>query len=285
MKIPFTKMHGAGNDYIYINCFDGIDFSPPALAKLMSPRRFSVGADGVILICASDIADAKMRIFNLDGSEGKMCGNGIRCVGKYLYEKGIVKKKSLAVETMSGVKKLSLDVACGTVRRVSVDMGKAELRADKIPVLSLSDTVIGAPLEIDGQTYVLTCVSMGNPHAVTFVKNAGELDVIKAGAAIARCGLFPEGVNVEFAEAAGKNELFCRVFERGSGETLSCGTGACAAAVAGVLDGRCDTDAPITVRLRGGELYVTVTRELYVTLSGGAETVYEGVYEYEGADK
>lgn len=281
MKINFTKMHGAGNDYIFIDCFGGIPFDPCALAKKMSRRRFSVGSDGVILICPSICADAKMRIFNLDGSEGKMCGNGARCVGKYLFESGISKKRKMSIETLAGVRRLSLDVVNDNVESVTVDMGRASLFAKDIPVIFKKERVVGEEIDVCGEKIKITCVSVGNPHAVSFLRSVRGQNVPLIGKKIGECGIFPDGVNAEFAEVVGKNALFVRVFERGSGETLSCGTGACASAVAAAVEGLCEYGAPISVTLPGGELKVSVSKSLDVMLTGGAETVYSGVYEYE----
>ena len=286
MKINFTKMHGCGNDYIYIDCLSSTpDFPLSDLSKNMSCRRFSVGADGVIFICPSAVADAEMRIFNLDGSEGKMCGNGIRCVGKYLYETRKLNKTELLIETLSGVKKLSLSLRGGRVSSVSVDMGRAELLTSKIPMKSDMEKVVFSPVSVGGETFRATCVSIGNPHAVLFISDVDNADIEHVGKLFETADIFPEGVNTELCRVVGTNELQMRVWERGSGETLACGTGACAAATAAVIGGLCSYDAPITVHLPGGDLFITVSRELDVTMTGGAEKVYEGVYEYERSDK
>lgn len=281
MKINFTKMHGCANDYIYINCMEGLPFDPEALSAEMSPRHSSVGSDGVILICASDVADAKMRIFNLDGSEGKMCGNGIRCVGKYLYDKGIVSKTKLDVETLSGIKHLDLTVENGRVTFVTVDMGKAETKAELIPVVSDSEEMINAPVAVNGKSWNLTCVSMGNPHAVTFVPDVKSLELEKIGPDFERHEIFPERVNTEFVRVISKTELEMRVWERGSGETYACGTGTCATVVAAILNGYCDYDVPVRVHLVGGDLEILVRKDMTVFMTGPATTVYEGVYDYE----
>ena len=286
MEIPFTKMHGCGNDYIYIDCTERtLPVSVPALARKMSKRRFSVGADGVILICPSAVADAKMRIFNLDGSEGKMCGNGIRCVGKYLYETKKLNKTSLDIETLSGIKHLELNVHGGRVRSISVNMGRAELSPAKIPMISPLENVVFSPLEIGGETFVSTCLSIGNPHAVLFISDLDSFDIERVGRSFERAPIFPEGVNTEFCRLIGNNEISMRVFERGSGETLACGTGACASAVAAALGGFCGYDEPITVHLAGGDLTVYVSRALDVVMKGDANKVFEGVYDYERTDQ
>ena len=281
MRIHFTKMHGCANDYIYVNCLDGIPFEPGRLSALMSPRHFSVGADGLVLICRSETADAKMRMFNLDGSEGKMCGNAIRCVGKYLYDNGLTDKTELDIETLSGIKHLSLSVTEGKASLVTVDMGYAVLRAAEIPVVSESETVIGSPLSVCGTEYRITCVSMGNPHAVTFVPDTDTLDLEKIGPVFEHHPMFPERVNTEFIEILDRSNLKMRVWERGSGETWACGTGACAAVTAAVVNGYCDAEKPVTVHLIGGRLTITVSKDFRVRLTGGATKVYEGVYEYE----
>ncbi|MCL1956158.1 MAG: diaminopimelate epimerase, partial [Fibromonadales bacterium] len=272
----FTKMHGCGNDYIYINCFDAeINLSQSLIVQL-SNRHTGIGGDGVVLILRSSIADAKMRMFNLDGSEGNMCGNAIRCVAKYLYDNGIVKKEEMKIETKSGVKELHLFIKNEQVYSVKVNMGKAELSPEKIPVKLKGKNAIAKPVTIGGKKYSITCVSMGNPHAVNFVKNIAKLDLPKIGPMFENNRLFPEKVNTEFVELAGKNNLKMRVWERGSGETQACGTGACAVAVAAVLNGHCDKNTDIKVQLPGGELIVRYTDEA-VFMTGNCEKVFEGV--------
>lgn len=283
MKLAFTKMHGIGNDYIYFNCMEKELDNPGDVAVKMSPRHFSVGADGIVMICASKVADAKMRMFNADGSEGKMCGNAIRCVGKYLYDNGIVKKTEITIETLSGIKHLSLQIADGVVRSVRVDMGYAVLDAEKIPV-TVKNPPVRFPLTIDGKEYEMTCVSMGNPHAVTFLDEIGSLSLEKIGPEFEHHQIFPERVNTEFVRVLSRNHLKMRVWERGSGETFACGTGACAVAVASILCGYSDFDEIITVDLIGGALEIVCTKDFRVFMSGGATKVYEGVYEYENQD-
>ena len=280
MQISFTKMHGIGNDYIYVNCMNGELPDPEGVALKMSPRHFSVGSDGLIMICRSDIADAKMRMFNADGSEGKMCGNAIRCVGKYLYDNKITNKTHLEIETLSGVKYLDLNVGDdGYVRSVRVDMGMAELSPEKIPVL-WDGKMIDAPVTVDGNEYRLTAVSMGNPHAVCFLSAVKDLDLQKIGPQFENHPLFPERVNTEFIRVIDETTLEMRVWERGSGETYACGTGSCAAAVAAIVNGYCKTNTEITVRLIGGDLKIFVTDDYRVYMTGPAEKVYDGVYEY-----
>ena len=231
MKIHFTKMQGTGNDYIYISCADKIPFDPAALASVMCPRRLSVGADGIVLICPSQKADAAMRIFNADGSEGKMCGNAIRCVGKYLWDSRAVRKTVITVETLSGVKTLTLRTDGDAASSVSVDMGYAEFDPEKIPVLS-SEKMIGSEIAVGGMRVRVTALSVGNPHAVVFCDDIASLDLEKIGPAFEHHPLFPERVNTEFVRIVSRTGIEMRVWERGSGETWACGTGACAAVCA-----------------------------------------------------
>ncbi len=285
MKIPFTKMHGIGNDYIYVNCMTEELADPNRISYVMSPRHFSVGADGLVMICASEIADAKMRMFNADGSEGKMCGNAIRCVGKYLYDNGIVVKEKLSIETLSGIKYLNLNVENGKVASVEVDMGKAILAPAEIPVRYDGEKMIDRPVEVNGKTYRMTAVSMGNPHAVTFMDEIDSLDLEKMGPDFENHEIFPDRVNTEFVRVIDDHTLQMRVWERGSGETFACGTGACATVVAAVLNGICKTDTPVTVRLRGGDLKIICNSEMRVFMTGPAQKAYEGVFEYEDSDQ
>ena len=274
--LSFTKMHGCGNDYIYINCFDvDINLSQSQIIQL-SDRHTGIGGDGVVLILRSNIADAKMRMFNLDGSEGNMCGNAIRCVAKYLYDNKIVQKEEMRIETKSGVKELYLFIKNELVYSVKVNMGRAELAPEKIPVKLKGKNAIAKPVTIGGKKYSITCVSMGNPHAVNFVKNVAKLNLQKIGPTFENNPIFPEKVNTEFVEFSSRNCLKMRVWERGSGETEACGTGACAVAVAAVLNGHCDKDTDITVQLPGGELIVRYTDDA-VYMTGNCEKVFEGV--------
>ncbi|MDR0735165.1 MAG: diaminopimelate epimerase [Elusimicrobiota bacterium] len=278
MKIKFTKMEGCGNDYIYINCFEENIKSPRALAVRLSDRRFGVGGDGIILILPSKKADAKMRIFNIDGSEGRMCGNGIRCVAKYLYDNNIVRKENIAVETLSGVKGLKLAIKKGLTETVKVDMGRPELRPAKIPVNLAGKTIIAKPIAIDGKKYNITCVSMGNPHAVVFCKNVDGLDLAKIGPLFENNSLFPDRINTEFVQILSKTRLKMRVWERGSGETLACGTGACASVVAAVLNNLVPKGKDIKVELAGGNLLINYNGDK-VFMTGPCKKVFEGVVE------
>lgn len=280
-KITFTKMHGIGNDYIYIDCFKESIDNPEKLAEVMSPRRTSVGSDGVILICPSDIADAKMRMFNMDGSEGKMCGNGIRCVGKYVYDSGIAKKDIITIETLSGIKTLWIKTENEKAVSVKVDMGEPILNPAEIPAVYDSDKMINAPVSIGGKSVNITAVSMGNPHAVVFCDEIKHLDLEKIGPDFEFDPMFPEQVNTEFIKVIDENNLEMRVWERGSGETFACGTGACAAAVAAILCGYCKKESEITVHLKCGNLIITYGSDGHIYMEGPAQKVYEGVYEYE----
>ena len=269
----FTKMHGAGNDYIYLNCLSGEPQDPASLAVRLSDRHKGVGGDGLVLICKSGVADAKMRMFNADGSEGKMCGNAIRCVGKYLYDNGITAKTQLRIETLSGVKELTLFPENGKVARVRVDMGRAEFAPERIPVRLAGSAVIGQRVQVAGGEHVITCVSMGNPHCVVF-EDPDAVELEKLGPLFENDPLFPERVNTEFVKTAGHNTLKMRVWERGSGETMACGTGACAAVAAAVALGVFRKGEDVKVLLRGGELTVNAGETVYMT--GEAVTVFEG---------
>lgn len=277
MGLKFTKMHGCGNDYIYFNCFETPVEHPEALAVRISDRHFGVGGDGIVLICPSDKADAKMRMFNIDGSEGKMCGNAIRCVGKYLYDNGIKRRNPLTIDTLSGIKTLRLNSgADGKVDSVQVDMGKAILKPEEIPVRLDGETIVSRPVTIGGKDYQITCVSMGNPHCIVFTDtDVAELPLEKIGPEFEFDPLFPERVNTEFINVIDKNTLKMRVWERGSGETLACGTGACASVVAACLNGFCQKNTDVTVRLVGGELVIRYTDEA-VTMTGPATVAFTG---------
>jgi carbamoyl-phosphate synthase large subunit len=278
MALKFTKMQSCGNDYIYINCFEQTINSPESLCVFLADRHYGVGGDGVVLILPSETADAKMRMFNLDGSEGAMCGNAIRCVAKYLYDNDRVKKQEMAIETMSGVRALSLSTLSGLVSSVRVDMGRVDLRPESLPVRLAGESVIARPVRIGGEEYQITCASMGNPHAVVFVKDVENLDLARIGPLFENDKLFPDRVNAEFVEVISKGRLKMRVWERGSGETLACGTGACAAAVAAVLNGFAEKGKDIHVRLSGGELTINYTDE-GVFLTGGCKKVFDGVVD------
>ena len=282
-KVKFTKMHGAGNDYIYVDTMKYDIPEPGIIAREWSRPHTGIGSDGLVLIGRSDIADFSMRIFNADGSEAKMCGNGIRCVGKFLYDKGIVNKTEITVDTLSGVKNLKLNVKDGKVDTVCVDMGKAILEPEKIPVL-FDKIMINEPVEVAGKEYRLTAVSMGNPHAVCFVDDVDGLDLEKIGPSFENLSIFPDRVNTEFIKVIDGKTLQMRVWERGSGETYACGTGTCAAVVAAYLNGICERDTDVTVHLVGGDLVIRYCLDGTVYMTGKDETAYEGVFEYEYKD-
>jgi len=274
----FWKLHGIGNDYLYFDCFENELPDPERVAVKLSARRFSVGGDGIILVGKSEVADASMRIFNADGSEGKMCGNGVRCVGKFLYDVKKIQKDVLTVETLSGIKTLAVTAKDGKMMSARVDMGKAELAPEKIPAFFDGKSVIDRPLIVGGKEYRITCVSMGNPHCVTFTEDPYALDLKSIGEKFERNAVFPERTNTEFVRVDRRNEITMRVWERGSGETWACGTGACAAAVASVLNGYCDKGEDILVHLRGGDLTICYTDET-VFMTGGAELSFIGEVE------
>lgn len=273
--MKFTKMHGCGNDYVYVNCFEETVPDPAAVSEYVSDRHFGIGADGLILICPSDSADFRMAMYNADGSEGSMCGNGIRCVAKYVYDHGMTDKTSISVETKSGIKHLDLTVEDGKVSLVKVNMGAPVLTPGQIPVLSDADRVVSEPITVLGEEYRMTCVSMGNPHAVVFVDDTGSFPVEKLGPYFENHELFPDRINTEFVQLLSRNEANMRVWERGSGETWACGTGTCASVVASVLNGY--TDDHVLVHLRGGDLRIFYDREAdTVWMTGPATTVFEG---------
>ena len=277
MKLPFTKMHGISNDYIYVNAFTTSVPDPAALARKVSGRRTGIGGDGLILICPSDSAHVRMEMYNADGSRGEMCGNGIRCVGKFVYDHGLTRANPLQVDTDAGLKTLFLEVKDDRVSRVTVDMGEPILDAPRIPVAATGQ-VINFPLEIDGQSYRVTCVSMGNPHCVVFVDAVKPLELEKIGPRFEHHPFFPRRVNTEFIQVISPSELNMRVWERGSGETWACGTGACAAAVAAVLNNK--GDRRVIVHLRGGDLEIEWRAEdHHVYMTGPAEEVFEGAIE------
>ena len=276
--MKFYKMHGIGNDYIYFDCFEWVPEDPSSLAVKLSDRHFSVGGDGVILVCKSDVADGRMRMFNADGSEGKMCGNGIRCVGKFLYEIKGIKKDTLTVETLSGIKALQMHAKDGEVVSVTVDMGAPELVPARIPSKFEGERAVNVPMTVEGKEYRVTAVSMGNPHCVLFGGDPYKLDLQKIGPSFEHHALFPEGVNTEFVEVLAHNELKMRVWERGSGETWACGTGACAVAVAAVLNGYADEGKEVLVLLRGGDLTIVYTGET-VFMTGPAAFSFTGDVE------
>lgn len=278
-KLHFVKMQGCGNDYIYFDCFKQQIDNPNGLSVALANRRIGIGGEGVVLISASDCADAKMRMFNLDGSEGKMCGNAIRNVGKYLYDNKMVSGQTMTIETLSGIKTLTVTTQHGLVTNVEVDMGKVEFSPDKIPVKMDMDRIVNVPAEIAGESYQITCLSVGNPHCVVFVDDIEKLDVAKLGPKFETDPLFPERVNTEFVRVLDDHTLRMRVWERGSGETWECGTGACAAAVAAIENGYCRRGEEITVKLRAGELKIRYGDDGSVRLYGNAVKVFEGDVE------
>ena len=274
--MKFTKMQGTGNDYIYINCFDEAPPQNPAeLSIRLSDRHFGVGSDGVIIISPSRVANIKMDIYNSDGTRAEICGNGLRCVGKYVYERDILKSPELSVETLAGLKKLYLNINDGVVTSVRVNMGVPILTPSQIPVDYDGDTFVNKPLDVNGTVYYATAVSVGNPHCVIFTDSLDTINLAKLGSEIEKSSIFPERTNVEFAEVMDDGSIRARVWERGAGETLACGTGASAVLVAAVLSGECGRNAKIV--LRGGELLVKwdeQSGEVYMT--GGAEFVFDG---------
>lgn len=275
--MKFTKMHGIGNDYVYVNCFKETVKDPAAVARFVSDRHFGIGSDGLILIKPSDVADCEMDMYNLDGSRGAMCGNGIRCVAKYAYDYGIVDKTTIRVATGSGIKTLDLTVENGKVSMVKVNMGAPILDAAQIPVIADAGQVINAPLEAGGLLYHMTAVSMGNPHAVIYLDEIDKLDLEKIGPSFENHPAFPDRVNTEFVKVLDRHTVQMRVWERGSGETLACGTGACAVAVASILNNHVDGNVPVTVKLLGGDLQIFWDRSAnLVYMTGPAETVFDG---------
>lgn len=275
--MKFTKMHGIGNDYIYVNAFAETVKDPPKVARFVSDRHFGIGGDGLILIRPSDIADCEMEMYNLDGSRGAMCGNGIRCVAKYVYDHGIVNKTSIKVATGSGVKDLDLTVENGKVSMVKVNMGSPILKAKDIPMIADTEEVIHSPLTVDGKEYTVTAVSMGNPHVITCLDDIESLDLPKLGPLFENHPAFPDRVNTEFVKVLDSHTLSMRVWERGSGETLACGTGACAVTVSSILNHLVDGDSPVKVHLLGGDLDIywdQTSNQVFMT--GPAATVFDG---------
>ena len=277
--MKFTKMQGIGNDYVYVNCLQETIENPSELAKKISDRHYGVGSDGLIMINPSDKADFEMEMYNADGSRGEMCGNGIRCVAKYVYDYGLTDKTSISVETLAGIKYLDLTVEDGKVVLVKVDMGKPMLRPEEVPVVSEKEEVIDEPITVDGQEYRMTCVSMGNPHAVVFIdQDVKEFPLETVGVKFENHERFPKRVNTEFVNVLDRHTAQMRVWERGSGETLACGTGACAVAVACALNGL--TEDEVTVKLLGGDLQIKWDREKNtVFMTGPAEVVFDGEWK------
>ena len=279
--MKFTKMHGIGNDYIYFNCLDNDIKDPNGLSVALSDRHFGVGGDGIVMIMRSKVADFRMRMFNADGSEGKMCGNATRCIGKYVYEKGLTDKTEFTLETLGGIKVLKLNVSDGKVISVTVDMGKAILKPADIPVLLDGDCIVSKKTILAGKEHEITCVSMGNPHCVIFTKDIDNLNLEKIGPDYENDPIFPERVNTEFVEIIDNKTLKMRVWERGSGETWACGTGASAVCVAAVLNGICDYDTDVLVKLRGGDLTINYKKDGTVYMTGPATFVFDGELEKE----
>ena len=273
--MKFTKMHGCGNDYIYVNCFEETVDDPKKTAIYVSDRHFGIGSDGLILICPSDKADFRMAMYNLDGSEGKMCGNGVRCIAKYVYDHHLTDKTRISLETLGGIKYLDLNIKNGKVETVVVDMGEPVLTPEDIPVAVSGDQAVNIPLEVDGKVWYMTCISMGNPHAVVFVDNTKDLDLEKIGPKFEKHPIFPEQVNTEFVHVIDRHTVDMRVWERGSGETLACGTGACATAMACILNHM--TDDEVLIHLLGGDLLIRYDRETnHIFMTGPAAEVFSG---------
>lgn len=278
--MKFTKMHGIGNDYIYVNCFEENVSEPEKVSVVLSDVRKGIGSDGLVLIMPSDKADFRMRIFNADGSEAMMCGNATRCIGKYVYEKGLTDKTEVTLETNSGIKYLKLFVNDkNEVELVRVDMGKAILLPKDIPVDSDLERFISVPVDVAGKMYDITCVSMGNPHAIIFMEGIAELDLERLGPSFENHKLFPARINTEFIEVVDDHTLNMRVWERGSGETFACGTGACASAVAACLNGHCKQGEEILIHLRGGDLRITYQSDETVLMTGPAAFICDGTVD------
>ena len=279
--MKFTKMHGAGNDYVYVNCFAQVELGDVTeLAKAISDRHFGVGGDGLVLICPSERADARMVMYNADGSEAEMCGNAVRCVAKFVYDHGIATKEELTIETGRGVLALQCSVTDGKVDRVRVNMDEPILASSEIPTTLAGDPPVNVPVGVGGRTLEVTCVSMGNPHAVTFVDEVNDDWVLNIGPQVEVHEAFPRKINAEFIHVVSRSEVIMRVWERGSGETLACGTGACAAVVAGVLTGL--LDRKVLVRLTGGDLEIEWAESGEVYMTGPATEVFSGEWPTAG---
>ena len=275
--MKFTKMHGCGNDYVYVNLFEEKIDDPAELSIKVSDRHFGIGSDGLITIGTSDVADFRMRIYNADGSEAEMCGNGIRCVAKYVYDHKMTDKTEISVESGAGIKYLTLFVEQGKVEQVRVDMGEPILEPAQIPVLAEGDKVVDEPIEVCGKTWNMTCVSMGNPHAVVFVDNVADFEIEKYGPHFEKHERFPKRTNTEFVEIISREEINMRVWERGSDETWACGTGTCASVMACILNNR--TDNKVLVHLRGGDLTIEYNEKTnHIFLTGPATEVFSGEY-------
>ena len=270
-------MHGIGNDYIYINCMESVPDRLPELAEEMSDRHFGVGGDGIVLICPSDKADFRMRMFNNDGSEARMCGNASRCIAKYVHDHKLTDKTCISLETLSGIKVLSLNMSpSGEVESVTVDMGEPELNAGLVPVRSTAEKMVEEPVATSCGEVRVTAVSMGNPHGVVFVDRIEDVPFDTLGPELEKHSMWPDRANIEFLQIISPSEARMRVWERGTGETLACGTGACASAVAAALTGRCGRE--VTIHLRGGDLHIRWANNGHVMMTGGATEVFEGNY-------
>lgn len=273
--MKFTKMQGLGNDYVYVNCFEEKVENPSELAVKVSDRHFGIGSDGLILIRPSEVADFRMTMFNADGSESEMCGNGIRCVGKYVYDYGLTDKTEVSVETLAGIKYLKFLIKDDKVDMVTVNMGEPILKPELVPVVGEGDAVIDSPIEVDGKEYKMTCVSMGNPHSVVFVDDVDNFPLHEVGPLFEHHKAFPRRVNAEFCQVIDRTHAKMRVWERGTGETLACGTGTCATAVACILNGK--TEDEVTITLLGGDLIIRWDREKNVIyMTGPARVVFDG---------
>ncbi len=276
----FTKMHGLGNDYIYVNCLNQTIENPSSIAKFVSDRHFGIGSDGLVLILPSDISDFRMRMFNSDGSESEMCGNAIRCVGKFVYDNGLTSKTQISIETLAGIKILDMVIESGKVSMVKVDMGEPILESKNIPVISDKERFIKEPVTVGDRVYNVTCVSMGNPHAVTYVDNVADFPLEAVGSKMEIHSLYPRRINAEFVEVINRKTLKMRVWERGAGETLACGTGACAVLVSSVLNGLSDRKA--TVKLLGGDLIIEWNEnDNHVYMTGPAVKVFDGTIDID----
>lgn len=273
--MKFTKMQGLGNDYIYVNCFEGKVENINETAKFVSDRHFGIGSDGLVLICPSDKADFRMDMYNSDGTQAEMCGNAIRCVGKYVYDRGLTDKTEISVETLAGIKYLQLNIEKGTVKTIRVNMGEPKIKSAEIPVDTELENFIKQPVTVMGKKYDVTCVSMGNPHAVTYIDDTGSLEIEKIGPLFENHKLFPKRINTEFIQLIDRKTIKMRVWERGAGETLACGTGACAAMVASNINGYIDDEADVI--LLGGTLHIEWDKKQnLIYMTGPAEFVFDG---------
>ena len=278
--MKFTKMHGCGNDYVYVNCFEETVENPGLVSKKISDRHFGIGSDGLILICPSNIADFRMEMYNSDGSEGAMCGNGVRCIAKYVYDYGLTDKTYVSLETKAGIKYLDMTVKDGKVAMVKVDMGAPITKPDQIPAISDKEIIVDEPITVDGQEYRITCVSMGNPHGVVFVDDTDSIDIEKIGPKFEHHEMFPDRTNTEFIQIIDRNNIKMRVWERGAGETMACGTGTCASVYACILNGL--TEKSVDVHLLGGCIHIDYDEEkntIYMT--GPAEVAFDGEIKLE----